>query len=83
MFTGRTRAKLLSALCSEYAGVSICFHSGQRHHLSISFDVGMLLCSAAALILLPNAQPDVELYSTSPSTVSIQVRSLEVIMHPC
>ena len=43
------------ALCSVYAGVSIKLHSSQRHQFRISFDVGMLLCSAAALILLPKA----------------------------
>ena len=63
---------MLPALCSAYAGVSISFYFGHRHRFIIPCHVGMLPCSAAALMLLTRAQPDVELYSTSPSAVSAE-----------
>ena len=53
---GRVRAGVLSAPCSAYADVSISFYCSQRHQYNILSDVGMLLCSAAALILLRKAR---------------------------
>ena len=60
------------ALCSAYAGACISFYFGHRHRFIIPCDVGMRPCLAAALMLLTKAQPDVELYSTSPSAVSAE-----------
>ncbi len=82
VLTGYSRAGVSPALCSAYAAVSVSFYSGQRQQCSILSVIGMLLCSAAALMLLPKAQPDARLYSTSPSAVDIRVGRLDMTVHP-